>query len=316
MNVKSRHLFAAIFCVAAIALSVLIYRNARAADDARIYNISVIVRAPGDRFMKGIEQAAIDFNVDLHFFSGYQKGDSAQQIEYLRRELDSDVDAVVIYAENAPALADFLGSQRNLPPIVTSGVRLGTEKTSAHVGADWRAIGRKLGKLICEDNGYSDDAELVILCPEDIDAALSERLSGLTDMLMQEGMPYLVRYCGESSGGAAGLFPPGGINSYGGHAAAAALDESLLVQMCECAPQDCRLYGIGFTNASRAYLENGRLSALVVYSEYSSGYMYLRAAVMAADKRPPKVDPELALYSASAESMYEEPLVNVLFPIR
>ena len=328
-----RYLLAALLPLPVIALLLLFYQSTQAVDDAKIYNISVFARSPGDRFMKGIEQAALDYNVDLHFFSSYAKNDGAQQIEYLRRELESDIDAVVIAAEDAPALEDFIDAVKPRPPIITLGARLRNDRATAHVGADGRALGELLGRLIIE----SGAKQCVALCPSELDASRSERLEGLTAALDGGGVEYTVRYAETDINGVStalnDLGTAGAANMSGDVSQAVAadknndfndagaacvaiavIDEGMAAQVCESAPPDAEIYAIGYQNTFRQYLETGRLRQIVVYSEYDAGYLCLQSAVRASDKRVAD-DADLALHTATADNMYTEPLVNILFPI-
>ena len=329
-----RNFFAALLPLAVITLLLLFYQSARDADETKIFNVSVFARTPGDRFMKGIEQAALDYNVDLHFFSSYAKGDGAQQIEYLRRELDSGADAVVIDAEDGDALSEYLESQRSHPPVVTLGTKLPSDRQSIHVGADDHSIGEKLAERVVAGGA----AGCLILSPaggRGAGDAHSGRLAGLTGTLAEAGVPYAIKYVSPADGFAAngltaddlavsGMTADGlAASKNAPFSAVAVTDESLVIPACESAPDGARIYGVGYISSFRQYLESGRLKEIVVYSEYDAGYLSLQAAVKAADKKAPFASPDrqapagagLALYTASADNMYAAPLVNILFPI-
>lgn len=299
-----RILFVSLVALAAAVLLLMFYQNVRAEDDTRTYNISVLVRAPSDRFMKGIEQAALDYNVDLHVFSSYAKNDTAQQIEYLQRELDSDVDAVVVSAEDPAALSEYLDALRSRPAVVTVRQKLQSSKAALHVGADDYLMGAHLGQYMARQAAR----ECLILCPYEPDAFLLERLDGLTQTLTHYSIPFSIMYC-----------EPARINVDSSFTAKqgcviAILDESLLIPVCEEVLQSGVLYGVGYVSGARIYLESGHLNGLVVYSEYDAGYLSLQAAVKAVEG-PAEGGTQLTLYTATAENMYSEPLVNVLFPI-
>lgn len=299
-----RIFFIALLILAAAVLLLMFYQSARAEDDMRTYNISVLVRAPSDRFMKGIEQAALDYNVDLHIFSSYAKNDSAQQLEYLQRELDNNADAVVLSAEDPETLSDYLDSLRSRPAVVTLGQRLQSGKTAPYVGVDDRLMGERLGLCVAEKTVEN----CLILCPFEFNPYHLERRDGLCQVLSEYSVPYTILYCDPTPASVDAALA-GKHNSI-----IAILDESLLIPVCEQAKTNDVLFGIGYVSGAKQYLESGRLNGLVVYSEYDAGYLSLKAAVTTIEN-PAGGDTELTLYTATAGNMYKEPLVNILFPI-
>lgn len=303
-----RNLFAVLLCVAALALLLTFYQSNRSADDAKIYNISVFARSLNDRFMKGIEQAALDYNVDLHFFSSYQERDSEQQIEYLRKELEMNVDAVVINAEDSEAISGFLDTLRSHPPVISLGAELMNGQAVVHVGPDESTLGERLGGCM-PGHGVT---ECLILCIDGLGADQPGRLDKFVETLDLYGIAYKISYCEPTVDGVAGAIAA--VDGGGRVFAIAAMDESLIAPMCELAPDDAVLFGIGYTSPARPYLESGRLAELTVYSDYDAGYLCLQTAVTASAGRPVE-DARLTVYSANAANMYKEPIVNILFPI-
>ncbi len=303
MKLRSDRLVALLLLIAAAALLLAaLYQNTRAAEPPQVYNVSVLVYASGDRFMKGLEQAAVDLNVDLRIATGYTAHDGTRQLEYLRRELENQADAVVIYAEDSAAVTSYLNS-RQLPVLVTYGLPLETLTTiHPHVGADDLALGRRLGEQIAAN----DSAFCQILLPLYSNASHSRRLEGIKAVLSEHQIPFSVRFHET---------PLEYLSSAEtGRTAIAALDPELLVPMCETAPLGAMLFGIGFVDEAKAPLANGRLTGLVVYSEFEAGHLCLAAAIETV-KTGTAIDRQLEIYDVTAAEMYQEPLVHVLFPI-
>ncbi len=287
---------------AAVLLFAALYQNTRSAEPPQVYNVSVLVQASGDRFAKGLEQAALDLNVDLRSVTSYTTYKRTEQLEYLRRELENQADAVVIYAEDSAAVTSFLNSQQS-PVIVTYGRPLETlTSIHPHIGADDMELGRRLGEQII----HNEASFCLILLPLITDRTHSRRLEGLKAVLEENQLPFSVQI----------QETPARYQSYteSGQMAVAALDEALLVPMCEAAPQDALLFGIGFVDEARTSLANGRITGLVVFSEFEAGYLSLKAAVEMV-KTGTAIDQQLEIYDVTVADMYQEPLVHVLFPI-
>lgn len=292
--------------VAAIGVLLVIvafFQNTSDENAVKIYSISVIVSNPGERFIKGVEQAALDYNADVHLVSGYAKNDSARQIEYMQRELANNVDAVVIFPENAGDMEEYLGALHQRARVVTVGQRLPSNRLAAHVGVDDVQLGETLGEMVVRKKA---GGECAILCPKDARPYHNARIGGIENVLEAHGMSSSVLYCDEDnlSETLAGL----------GDAAIAVLDEGLLVAVCEQARPEDLIFGAGFAGGARAYLENNTIQGIVAYSEYDAGYLSLREAVMQVDNKP-VADVETGLYEADSRTMYSPPLVYILFPI-
>jgi ribose transport system substrate-binding protein len=296
-----RIVFISLWVVAAALLLALFTQSSNGKSRGKIYNISVIMRDPCDRFMKGMDQAALEFNADLHILSGYAKNDGAAQLEYLMREISS-TDAVVLYPEDVSQMEEYLAGLRQRPPIVTAIQPLNSSKLSIHVGADDSALGKALGEWILS----SGQSECLILCPAEMSPIHVKRKNALVDLLEEARISYDVRYSkpdAQSVRQVLSITP-----------VVASIDESLLVPLCLAASLDATLFGIGYEAGARQYLESGRLKGLAVYSEYDAGYLSLRAAVLAAEKNSPG-DSTIDVYKASSENMYAAPVVNLLFPV-
>ncbi|MDR1537355.1 MAG: substrate-binding domain-containing protein [Clostridiales bacterium] len=300
-EINVRVVFISLWVVAAALLLVMFSQSAGEGGSPKVHSISVLMRAPGERFMKGMEQAALDFNADLHILSGYAKNDGATQLEYLQREINF-TDAVVLNPENIVEMDSYLSGLRQSPPVVTVIQPIAAVKR--HVGADDEALGKALGAWAAAEGEKS----CLILCPVDWKPIHMKRRDALEATLKESGVESSIRYCENTQGSVSAAI------SSDRKRLILAIDDALLVNMCEQSDEDCILYGIGYSSGARQYLESGRLRGLAVYSEYDAGYLSLRAAVNAAEKKPFQEE-ALGIYKADAGNMYSEPIINILFPI-
>ena len=114
-----RTLFFTLISISAVLLLVMLWLNIFHFNTAGVYSVSVLVRTPGDRFTKGMEQAALDYNADLYIISSFNANDGAQQIEYLKRELENYADAVILNPEDPGSMEKYLEGNRPRAPVVT-----------------------------------------------------------------------------------------------------------------------------------------------------------------------------------------------------
>jgi len=275
-------------------------------EEGRSYNVSIIYRNPSDSFKLGVEQAAEDFNVDIHLISGYETDLSMQQTEYIQREVNNGAQAIILAADDESIYDETSGILKHISVIAVREPSSGPAVT-CYVGADNYDVGVQLGKLV-----YNEDKNIrcVILCPLKDKVCTSKRLEGIKSVLDQEGRKYDIVYC----------------NSEGKEIAAevnrtdtcifVALDKSLLELMCKSARDGDILFGQGYTGSIRTRLETGRLKGIIVYSEYNEGYLSIQAAVNAIENNNHAEGYILKLYNINHDNMYEQPGEKILFPIK
>jgi len=298
-------LFFSLIAISGILFSIMVILDFIHAGSDGVYSISVIMRSPGDRFTKGMEQAALDYNVDVHAVSGFDPGNGPQQIEYLQRELDNYTDAVIIDPEDPESLAAYLDNGRPRAPVVTVIQPLPGNEAVCHVGADDAELGRILGEWIAGGPG----GQCMIIAPKTGFKPLHRtRTDAVKQALDSAGVLYEVRYANADSADIAAEI------SGEQYTSVAVIDENMLGFVCEAVKPSAGIYGIGYTGMVRAYLESGRIKGLAVYSDYDAGYLSVRAAVEAAGKKAAG-GAVLTAYKVTAENMYQDPIVFVLFPI-
>ena len=300
-----RTVFFTLITISCILLLIMILLNIFPFNAARVYSVSVLIRSPSDRFTKGMEQAALDYNADLRIPSSVDANDGVLQIDYLQRELDNYADAVVINPEDPEGMEAYLRDERPRAPVVSVIQPLAGDSAVCHVGADDAELGRTLGEWIV---GESSGPCVILLPKTGFKPLHKTRLDALKEALDRAGAVYAVRYADASAGSiSAGL----GNEPY---RSLAVVDENLLSYVCGVVSQAADIYGAGYTGLARPYLESGRIKALAVYSDYDAGYLSVRAAVEAAEKKAAG-GAVLTVYKVTAGNMYQEPIVNVLFPI-
>jgi len=295
-------LFFILVAISCVLLLTMIWLNIFYRSAARVYSVSVIIQAPGDRFTKGMDQAALDCNADL--LTSFEFNNSVQQIESLQRELINS-DAVIINAENPDYLEAYLETERPNIPIVTVIQPMEGSVAVCHVGADDTELGAMLGEWITE----GANGQCVILAPKTGFKPIHRtRYEAMKQVLDSTGVSYAIRYADLSVDSVAAEL------SGERYETIAVIDEKLLIYACELAGAEAGIYGVGYTGGIRPYLESGRIKGLAVYSEYDAGYLSVRAAVEAAGKKA-AVGAALTAHKVTAGNMYQEPVVNVLFPI-
>lgn len=272
------------------------------------YSISILIANPSDRFVKGVEQAALDYNVDVHMVTGSYSNSSFTQVNYLQRELENNADAVVIQTDYVNEVSAYLDSLNASPAIVTVGQTLEQSGLAVHVGPDNLEIATKLGSLLIDT--VSEKECLLVYIKQDDDPSNMEILESLQQTLRLHQISYqTVLLENEEDRSTLSNYMKGQ-----DPCALVTLEKSLLPLLCENARLNDEVFGVGFASNIRPYLESSQIKGLIVYSEYDIGYLSIRQAIEQIEDKK-STNKTVKLYIANAELMYETPLVQVLFPI-
>ncbi|MDL2259040.1 substrate-binding domain-containing protein [Eubacteriales bacterium OttesenSCG-928-K08] len=305
MGRSEKVLFFTVVALLACVLLLLALQSNYADYQVKTHSVSVLTRSVGDRFRKGLEQAAIDYNVDLHIVSSYEANAAAQKL-MLQREINNNVDAVVMVPENPYQLQEYVESMQTRVPVVTLEQPFpGLKGSAPHVSPDNRQIGSLVAELA---QAHALNLPVLVLMPTNARENINERLEGLESRFEQAGVVFSLTYCAANEEGVMDALSNRGKNVI------ITLDEQMLVPLCQRAREGDVLFGAGFASGARQHLESGRIEALVVFSEYDMGYFSLQRAVEAA-KGQAVEDMALELYVATADNMYDNPLNKILFPI-
>lgn len=300
MQRQEKILLSVIMALILVLSAVIIIQRSRP-EEEKVNNISVIVRDANDSFSKGVNQAAVDYNADVHITSGYGAGSAAQQGEYISREIDNGANALVVLAETTDFDVSAEGVRLGTVPMVA--IRHSISRAACTVAPDNAEAGRMLGELAAE----RAEGFVCVICPETPERLSTERLTAAQETLDGSGVEYEVFFCNEDVGIAAALAGKKPCTLL-------VLDESMLAAACEKSRRDDIILGIGFDGSLRSQLETGKIAGLIVYSEYDVGYMCISSAVAAINEGSAD-DVRINLYVADSGNMYSDPIDKILFPI-
>ena len=120
--------------------------------EVEVYPVSLIISDTSDddyvNFRKGVDQAAVEYNVDVSFITLYEKDNLAQQMELVRREAADGAGAVILEPVDELECRQYLEENTYGTPIILLGELSPDEEVKGAVHMDWTAAGRKLGEAI------------------------------------------------------------------------------------------------------------------------------------------------------------------------
>lgn len=300
MRKGEQRLFLGVLAVLVAALLLLAFQWARGVNTPTVYHVSVLLDGRDSDYWKnfraGMNQAALEENIDLHFLTRYE-GETTQSTA-LRAEWEGEADGVVIVPVDAAALGETLKDAPSDLVVGVMGPRLDSDRVDCYIAPDYAMVGRRLAETAVQAG--AEDGCTVYLSPtaslaaKQIAAALQESLEGMgVRCSTMEAEPTAVR----------SPLPRGML---------LAVEPAMTEALCAAEEASGRVVGMGASSRLLHYLEDGTAAALVVQGDYDAGYLAVsRLARRLAGGGG--MDAELEIYTATGENMFESPMIDILF---
>lgn len=262
---------------------------------------------------QGMEQAAMDLNVELRVLTLEQENDAREQQELLEREVASGADGVLLIPADREVLSQAVETAAGSVPVVTMETDMSDCGAAGYISVDNDALGRMLGELAL--NGAPEGSSVLLLSGAPEATGISDRLTAAQEVLEAAGRKvYRCILRPEESlesvlEGELAAWAP---------AAVVAVDTTTLERTArvlrekESAPL---LYGAGSSAAIAAYLEQGTVTAVVARNEFAAGYLAVEALADAVSSHTTVTAPPLSFSVVRKENMYEPEHQKLLFPV-
>ena len=279
-----------------------------------LLEMSVILRegdsTAASTLRKGIEQAAVDLNVELRFLAPSTANSTDEQAQLLAREVESAASAILLFPADRQALADAAGDAAAKAAVVTLETDMTEQGAKACVSVDNAALGKALARAAI--NGVSPGGTVLLLDSVPGDNGIRERLDSASAALRAAGRQ--VRLCPWTPEGdeLAVALQTGDIG------AVVAFEATALEAAAELARTNPRfplLYGAGSSAAIAAGVERGRITAIAAENAFTAGYLAVEAAAAAARREPVSAMPALDFAIIRQENMYNADNQKLLFPV-
>lgn len=296
MRRGEKRLFLAVLAILLVGLVALVAQWVSGGNTPKIYHVSVLLDGADNDYWKnfraGMNQAALEKNVDLRFITKY---DDTTQESALRSEWEGEADGMVIVPTDADALSEALKDAPSGLVVGVMGPELNSNRVNCYVSPDYAAMGRALADAASTRAGCT-----LYLSPDASPSALL-LAGGVETYLLEKGIP-----CYRNTA------EPEDVKIVAAAGALVAVEPVMTEALCSAMGAGGRVYGVGVSSRLLHYLEDGTAAALVVQSDYDAGYLsILRVAQRLA--RENAGNAVLETYTATSENMFEEPMINILF---
>lgn len=286
-----------------------------------IYRVSVIVDDSKDdyysNFRKGMEQAAIDYNVDVSFITLYERNSVYQQEKMMSREIGDGAQAIVLAPVNpieCTTMLEEIGS--NIPVIILNN-EVSASQVRSNLTADYFEAGRQMAQAIVGEN---DRGHSVYLFTEGLKLGSNARFyDGIASVLTQWG--YETTLVDKSSDYGYGGILDNLISLNDKKTVMIALDSESLVTISDTL--DARagewdrmpLYGYGATMQILNYVDQEIISGIVTVNQYDAGYLSMEKSVEAIQNKGEKETINLSHFYLEKQDITKKEYEKMLYPI-
>lgn len=261
---------------------------------------------------QGMEQAAVDLDVELRFLTPARDNDAAQQAELLDREASGGAQAVVLVPADREVLAQAVADLSGKLPVVSLETDMTQDGAVCFVGTDNEALGRSLGEAVLR--GVAEGGTVILLDSVPGDNAVAQRLAGARSVLEAAGRT--VEICRPEGDQTIAQALEAALTQTNAGAVAAfeasALEAAAQIRTEEQTPL---LYGMGATAEVAAGLEQGKIAATAAKNEFAAGYLAVEAAVESIRTTDGAESQTLPFFMVRRENMYDPDYQKLLFPV-
>lgn len=280
-----------------------------------LLEVSVIFRDADSSAMsaarQGMEQAAVDMDVELRLLNLSADGQAEEQRDLLVREVENGVDGVLLIPADRDVLADAV--EESSVPVVTMETDMSEDGAAGYVSVDNIALGEALGTMTL--NGAPEGSAVILVNTAPDATGITDRVEAAAAVL--EAAERRVYDCCPYGGDTLQEALETEVENWSA-AAVVAFDTDALEQ---CAQTLSRmkeaplLYGAGASAEIAAYLEQGTITAVAARNEFAAGYL---AVEMLVDAIRGTAAPKAQLLEYAVvrkETMYKPEHEKLLFPV-
>lgn len=288
--------------------------------EKEVYQIAVIIEDIRDdnysNFRKGMEQAAIEYNADVHFITLYEKLNAAQQMELISREEQDGADALIVVPVDEKSVLEAVNRKQINIPVVILGTEEAEEKTAGMILIDYREMGVLLAEKMKER--IPDDCRILLLKEADGQNYMSRNfLEGAEEKLKEAGYSCRIAEMEEREGYTINFetFLDGKTVLLAGDPEILSKTSDILAG--DSVPYDriAGLYGRGSTQSVLNDLDQGLITGICVTDEFSRGYFSVSRAIEVLEKKSGQEPLVMDSYYIEKEDLREPKYEKILFPM-
>lgn len=282
-----------------------------------IFEVSVLVDAVNNKgwenFQMGMEQAGVNYNMELSFITLYDDDDSMQQKELLKREIASGTNGVILSTGSDGRLEEMIEYVPSSMAVVVYGSEIESQRVKGIISPDWLKI---VEDLVFEVINFRERQEIVIVTVGENEKNITEIVQNF--MLEFEEFNIDATLVNLSSHEEVEAFVDTLI--YKGDYIVIAPEIQTLEEIVEAVGERVGIidiYGMGWNRKIWKALENERLKATVAINSYDGGYLSVQSLAHYFIDGIDKSDKIQNINHSiiTEENIFSEENQHILFPI-
>ncbi|WP_317854806.1 hypothetical protein [Chakrabartyella piscis] len=279
------------------------------------YKVSILMEdtdTSSDYFVAGVQQGAIEHNVDVHILEFTSEQTLEERKELLQKQLEKGTQGLVLCMHENSQMADLLSETPLAIPVVSWGLERNFDNVYANVGYD---ISMEVD-LLYDVWIPSEKREISYVTLEDAEPKDDVFYEELKQRAEIEGFVLEEVKLAELSGARTFIQGMAAENKR----IVVTTDELLLEAMGNAVKEmklNIPLYGSGYSDGVRSALEAGAINGIVVHREFEGGYVAISQVVGALQQ---KISTKEAILVESAlitkDNMYGTAEETFIFPYK
>ncbi|WMJ21842.1 substrate-binding domain-containing protein [Paludicola sp. MB14-C6] len=280
--------------------------------------VSVVVRGTTNEqwahVKQGMDQAALDFNVELSFVTLQESNDAKRQISLLQREVDGGAKGIILSAADSNALVQPVNEIASIIPVVAFDSPVHSNKLTALLTMDNYNMGIAIvDEIVAQANVKK---KIAILNNSPNCDNIQKRIDGITYQLSKTNNEfYIVSISNEEQKATEQIKNIIDLKEADVIICPDQLILEPVASMIESTnSKDIQLFGIGATSVITSYLEKDIIKASIVPNDFSIGYLAVDAIANPTHKKKDKKPIMVSYQMVNKHNMYDPVAERLLFP--
>lgn len=288
MRVRKKQFLILAILTSSLFFLIILSKNFIYEGDNKVYRISVIIRGKNSESWmitkEGIDQAALDMNVDISFITLSEENNLEEQENLIKREIDDGVDALIIAPVDSENMSDTIKSAKEKVPVVLIDSTIQGINQIPYVSCDNYLLGKSLADEVIRSGNYRKN--IAIINSDTSYSSIRDRYRGFEEVIKESKNKY--ELWDISSDTINGIEYSKKMIKERNIDILVALEPSTLEILAQAKKElsleyedvsDIEIYGVGSTSKIIALLEERVINSIIVQNEFNVGYLCLQAAV-------------------------------------
>lgn len=278
-----------------------------------VYQVSVLLESTSTngwtQFQQGLDLAARQYNLDVSYVMLFDEQKPEEQLPLLEREIANGAEGVVLTTQSEAILSHLVAQADADVQLVSFGNQMDSPRLKGAILPNWSTVGRSLSASVISQQGTQKQVDFIYTAGNQV--ATEQIADRLEEIFTGAGMPFQrIRLNGDNE--AKALMQ--GLAQEGGHVVITT-ELSLLESCGRYGGAEVPLYGLGWSDLVWQQLEQGKITGVVVLDTFQGGFQVGEWLYHLLSGETVEPQGDLPFVMATKDTMYQDRVMQVLFPI-